>query len=133
MPTPFTHLASAQRLLDDEGWSAPGRAFLRAHAAAFLLGSIAADGHACSDLRREDTHFYTYDRPITTPPAAVMLSRYPVLLAPVSAGQRAFVAGYVGHLALGELWTERAELVCGWRPPRNLARSRSIAINWNRS
>ncbi|MBL8147773.1 MAG: hypothetical protein JNL34_15450 [Anaerolineae bacterium] len=107
MPTPFTHLASAQRLLDDEGWSAPGRAFLHAHASAFLLGSIAADGHACSALRREDTHFYTYDRPITTPPSAIMLTRYPALVAPDSAGQRAFVAGYIGHLALDEAWTER--------------------------
>lgn len=129
MPTPFTHLASAQRLLDDEGWSAPGRAFLRAHAAAFLLGSIAADGHACSDLRREDTHFYTYDRPITTPPAAVMLSRYPVLLAPVSAGQRAFVAGYVGHLALDELWTERVTRPYFIEPAWGSSAERLLMIN----
>ncbi len=108
MPTPFTHLASAQRLLDEDQLPAPGRNRLAAHLPAFLLGSIAADGHAdAPGLRREDTHFYTYDRPIAAPLPEVMLTRYPALAAPATAVQRAFVAGYIGHLALDEIWTEQ--------------------------
>lgn len=106
MPTPFTHLACAQRLLDDGVLPEPQRALLAAELPAFVLGSIAADGHGGTGLRREDTHFYTYERPIKTAPAQVMLSRYPMLSAPATPGQRAFMAGYVGHLAVDEAWTE---------------------------
>ncbi|MFN8378873.1 MAG: zinc dependent phospholipase C family protein [Anaerolineae bacterium] len=106
MPTPFTHLASAQRLLDAAGLPAPERAFLRNHLPAFLLGSIAADGHSEAGLRREDTHFYTYDRPIAVALPEVLLTRYPALVTPDSLDQCAFVAGYIGHLALDEVWTE---------------------------
>lgn len=106
MPTPFTHLASAQRLLDDPGLPAAGRALLLRELPAFLLGSIAADGQNEAGLRREDTHFYTYDRPIRVPLDDLMLARYPELVVPESAAQRAFVAGYIGHLALDEIWTE---------------------------
>jgi hypothetical protein len=108
MPTPFTHLASAQRLLDDPALPASNRALLDAETPAFLLGSIAADGHSGAGLRREDTHFYTYDRPITAPLSDVMLARYPALAEPCSDARRAFIAGYVGHLALDEVWTEGA-------------------------
>lgn len=107
MPTPFSHLASAQRLLDEERLPAPGRARLWEQLPAFLLGSIAADGHASAGLRREDTHFYTYDRPIATPLTEALLTRHPLLRSPHAAAQRAFVAGYIGHLALDEVWTER--------------------------
>lgn len=106
MPTPFTHLASAQVLLANGSLSLDQRARLHAYLPAFLLGCIAADGHDGTSLRREDTHFYRYDQPIPSPLPAVMLTRHPQLAAPASAEQRAFVAGYVGHLALDEVWTE---------------------------
>jgi hypothetical protein len=106
MPTPFTHLAWAGRLLEGGALPAAQHQFLRDHLPAFALGSIAADGHGAAGLRREDTHFYTYERPIDTPPAQVMLARFALLAGPVTGDQRACVAGYVGHLALDEAWTE---------------------------
>jgi hypothetical protein len=106
MPTPFTHLACARRLLEGGALPTAERRFLRDHLPAFVLGSIAADGHGGAGLRREDTHFYTYERPIDTPPAQVMLARFPALSAPASGDQRACVAGYIGHLAMDEAWTE---------------------------
>lgn len=106
MPTPFTHLAYGQRLIDDEALPASLRTFIRAHYPAFLLGSIAADGHHLCGLRREETHFYTYERPMDDHPYRVMLDRYPTL-GQVKGAARAFTLGYIAHLALDEIWAVR--------------------------
>lgn len=103
MPTPFTHLFAAQRLLADDTIGAGLRDNLRAHLPAFLLGSIAADGHI-GKIKREETHFYTYDAPITTPPWQVMLAQYPILNTPQDADHHAFLAGYTVHLAMDAVW-----------------------------
>ncbi len=129
MPTPFTHLASAQVLLADGGLPPDLRARLQADLPAFLLGSIAADGHGGTRLRREDTHFYRYDQPISSPLPAVMLSQYPELAAPTSAEQRAFVAGYVGHLALDEVWTEAVMRPYFIEPVWGNSSERFLALN----
>jgi len=105
MPTPFTHLETAQRLLVDETIPADIRAYLNNERPAFLLGSIAADARINGNLNREDTHFYSYDKGISSHPWRVMVSKYPDLLVPVSPAQRAFVAGYVGHLSMDEIWS----------------------------
>ena len=106
MPTPFTHLAVTARLLDDSS-PLPGgvRAALLAERRAFLLGNIAADARISSGLSRENTHFYVYDRPMTDHPWRVMLATFPGLQRPANAAQRAFVAGYVAHLTLDEVWS----------------------------
>jgi hypothetical protein len=92
-----------------ESGDLPGeaRALLERELPAFTLGSIAADGHGGAGLRREDTHFYTYERPIRTPLSNLLLARNPELTRPRSPAQRAFVAGYIGHLAVDEVWTEQ--------------------------
>mgnify|MGYP005841434175 CR=1 FL=1 len=105
MPTPFTHLEAAQRLLADPALDRPARHLLEAERSAFLLGSVAADARPTPQSRREDTHFYTYDRPLTISPWRVMLDRHPALLAARQPAQRAFLAGYVAHLAMDEVWT----------------------------
>jgi hypothetical protein len=104
MPTPFTHLEVAQRLLCDEAFPIEMRDVLNAERGAFLLGSIAADARVDSGMRRESTHFYAYDRPINQHPWRVMVEQYPLLLTPGSPAQRAFLAGYVAHLAIDESW-----------------------------
>jgi hypothetical protein len=104
MPTPFTHLKTALRLLNDEAIPPDVRASLDAERGAFLLGNIAADARVSSGLRREDTHFYTYDIPITGHPWRVMMRLFPELEHPQSAAQRAFLAGYVAHLCMDEVW-----------------------------
>lgn len=105
MPTPFTHLVVAARLLEDARVPADVRAALADECGAFLLGSIAADARVSSGLLRENTHFYAYDRPITEHPWRVMLAQYPALWQPKTLAQRVFVAAYVAHLALDELWS----------------------------
>lgn len=105
MPTPFTHLEIAQRLLDDPQLDSSIRAALNAERSAFLLGSIAADARVSSGLQRENTHFYNYNHPISEAPWRVMLRQYPDLIDSVDA-QRAFVAGYVAHLVVDEIWSE---------------------------
>jgi hypothetical protein len=105
MPTPFTHLETAQRFLTDRQLSPDKRDLLNAERSAFLLGSIAADARVGAGASRESTHFYAYDRPIEERAWRVMLQRYPGLQTPHSPAQRAFLAGYVGHLSIDEYWT----------------------------
>jgi hypothetical protein len=105
MPTPFTHLYAAQAALTDPLIPESTRQFLNEHQRAYLLGSVVADGHFLAKLRRADTHFYSYDEPITVTPWRVMFMRYPRLWLASDADPRAFLAGYVFHLTLDEVWT----------------------------
>lgn len=104
MPTPFTHLHAAQRLLADPLLPAATRRLLAAERPAFLLGSVAADARVASG-RRADTHFYVYDEPLDEHPWRVMCQQHPALWTPADAAQRAFVAGYVAHLCMDETWS----------------------------
>jgi len=105
MPTPFTHLETAQRFLADEQLPSDKRALLNAERSAFLLGSVAADARVGAGASRESTHFYAYDRPIEERAWRVMLQRHPGLRTAHSPAQPAFLAGYVGHLSIDEYWT----------------------------
>jgi hypothetical protein len=104
MPTPFTHLHAAQRLLDDPLLPEAARGLLAAQRPAFLLGSVAADARIAGGTRA-DTHFYAYDEPFERHPWRVMTQQHPALCAPADAAQRAFVAGYVAHLCMDEIWS----------------------------
>ena len=105
MPTPFTHLAVAQRLLDDPAVSDSSRSFLNRERSAYLLGNIAADARISDGVTRETTHFFAYDRPIDTHPWRVMLAQYPDLQHVSSTAQQAFLAGYIAHLSMDEVWS----------------------------
>ncbi len=105
MPTPFTHLQTAQRLLLDEQIPAHIRAAIALQKPAFLLGNIAADARTNGDLTRESTHFYSYDRGITEHPWRVMVQQNPTLNQPTTLAQQAFIAGYVAHLSIDESWS----------------------------
>jgi hypothetical protein len=106
MPTPFTHLANAQRLMTDSHLPNVTRQFLTDQWGAFLFGSIAPDSQHKADLRRADTHFFAYRFPVTIPPAVAMLQEFPQLENGhvQDASHRAFLAGYLGHLAMDEIW-----------------------------
>ena len=106
MPTPFTHLEIAQRLLKDGHIPPHQRDFLLVHSDAFLLGNIAADARVGAGMPREFTHFYQYGQHITQHPWRVMIERNPDLLTPHSPSQQAFVAGYVAHLSVDEHWSK---------------------------
>jgi hypothetical protein len=104
MPTPFTHLETAQRLLEDALLPAELRDDLKQERGAFLFGSVAPDARA-NGMSREDTHFYAYTTPMLLPPWRKMLAEFPVLNIPRSPAHRAFLAGYAAHLAVDAVWT----------------------------
>ena len=104
MPTPFTHLRIAQRLLTDERLAAPYRELLQRQRPALQLGSIVADARVASGVGREVTHFYAYGVPITERPWRQMLRLHPALCRAQDEAHSAFLAGYVAHLAADETW-----------------------------
>ena len=105
MPTPFTHLQVAQKLLDDPVIRHAVKDRLRADGSAFLLGNIAADARTQSGIMRSDSHFYHYDTPMTDHPWRVMLAQHTPLTQPYSGEHQTFIAGYVAHLSIDEVWT----------------------------
>jgi hypothetical protein len=105
MPTPFSHLAVAQRLLRDNAVPQAHRDLLQQEVGAFLLGNVAADARVGAGVPRENTHFYVYAQDMIDSPWRVMLKRHPDLWKPTTHAHRAFVAGYVAHLAMDEVWS----------------------------
>ena len=108
MPTPIQHLAIADDVLADPALPSAVRARLTAERGAFLFGTIAPDVQSVSQQPREATHYFTLPPIHAQPAPRVMLTTHPALgdadqLAPA---QAAFVAGYLAHLALDELWIE---------------------------
>ncbi|MCC7208466.1 MAG: hypothetical protein IT323_14250 [Anaerolineae bacterium] len=107
MPTPFMHLALAERLAHDPELPTPARDLMRAAWGAFLLGSIAPDARVSGGLPRSGTHFFHYGPTIAPRPAAAMLAAHPELRRPAlarDAAHAAFVAGYCAHLTMDEIW-----------------------------
>lgn len=105
MPTPFSHLRITQRLLDDDAVPATQRTFLHDYISDFSLGGIVADQRPGPDAGRETTHFYHYTKPMPDNPWREMLRRFPTLETPQSNAHRAFLMGYVAHLAADEYWS----------------------------
>lgn len=109
MPTPFTHLAKAQQLIDDSALSSEHRTFLSEYWGAFLLGNIIPDAHKeAGNLKRQDTHFFAYSPTIDPSAEQTMLATHPSLTLQKlgKTAQSAFVAGYLAHLAVDEVWCE---------------------------
>lgn len=108
MPTPFTHLAAAQRLLDEPSLAPEHRELFRRELGAFLLGNVAADARNESGTPRAATHFYDYAQVITDEtPWSIMLRQNPELWTPQDDAHAAFIAGYVAHLSMDEIWSRR--------------------------
>lgn len=105
MPTPFMHLHAAHRFLSDESVSAAVRQFLSAHLGAFLLGNIAPDARVSGGLDRANTHFFDYGPKIEPHAVDAMLAAYPELKF-AKEDRRAFIAGYIAHLAMDVVWAE---------------------------
>ena len=105
MPTPFTHLEIAQRLLSDTQVNPAHRDLINAQRGAFLLGNIAADARVGNGAPREATHFYRYGQDINSRVWRQMTDDHPRLMQPHSPAHQAFVAGYVAHLTVDETWS----------------------------
>src|SRR5258708_27250290 len=106
MPTPFMHMALAERLIADPVLPAGVRDFLVSNWGAFLLGSIAPDARVSSGIDRVGTHFFEYVPHIDPSAVQVMMTRHPELTraALTEDAQRAFIAGYVAHLTMDQIW-----------------------------
>lgn len=119
MPTPFTHLAATQRLLDDTALTPEYRELFRRELGAFLLGNVAADARNESGSPRAATHFYDYAQEMTDEmPWRTMLRLNPSLWQPRNEAHAAFIAGYVAHLSMDEIWS------------RYMVGPRFITANW---
>jgi len=108
MPTPIQHLVMADDILADVVLLPAARDRLIAQRGAFLLGTIAPDVQSVSGQTREATHFFTLPSTDPRPAHEVMLVEYPQLARAnkLPPAQAAFIAGYIQHLTLDELWIE---------------------------
>ncbi|MCB0005899.1 MAG: zinc dependent phospholipase C family protein [Anaerolineales bacterium] len=124
MPTPFTHLDIAERMLVHDQLSPSIKALILAHKPAFMLGHVAADLQTICDIKRADTHFYRRMEALTFDAPALMLIRYPELAkaSQLTPDHRLFVAGYLAHLLFDIIWFRRILHphywdVPGWQAP----------------
>ncbi len=108
MPTPFSHLRFAYRLLEGADLiPALGQA-LPAQLPAFLLGNVAPDLQTVSGQARETTHFFSVPARDHTSGEVRLFEQHPAL-APAGAlplPQAMFLSGYLAHLVLDEVWIE---------------------------
>jgi hypothetical protein len=109
MPTPIQHLVVADDILAEGTLPLRARERLAALRGAFLLGAIAPDVQTVSGQPREATHFFALPPTDPRPAHEVMLAAHPLLARSkeLPPAQAAFIAGYIQHLTLDELWIER--------------------------
>ena len=106
MPTPFTHLRFALEITDLAGLPQPALETLQAEKPAFLLGCVAPDAQTVSGQPREATHFFYVPLRDSVPAFQHLFAAHPALARPAAlpCAQAAFLAGYLTHLVLDELW-----------------------------
>lgn len=106
VPTPFNHVALALKVLGAPELDPAARHTLEVSRPAFLLGNTAPDYGTLIDLPRATGHFF--EVPIRRPKPAHLrvLQLYPTLGRPsqLPAEQAAFLAGYLAHIWLDQLW-----------------------------
>lgn len=135
MPTPATHLASAQAMLHQGTLRTAARELLSRHTGPFVLGHTAPDVTTISGQRREASHFYSIPRTSNRPAYQVLLDTHPALVdvTRLSPAQAAFVAGYIAHLLLDELWLVDVFQPCflqEWGPPAERMFLHNVLRTW---
>jgi hypothetical protein len=108
MPTPFMHLALAEEVLQGDELSRTANNLLHQQRGPFLLGNTAPDVQTVSGQARIESHFYTLPRTTDRPAHESLFTAHPALARPAELppAQAAFVAGYITHLLLDELWLD---------------------------
>ena len=101
------HLRAAHRFLNDTDIPQNLRDDLArgSHLGAFLLGCVAPDARVSGGMSRAETHFFEYAAKIEPNACDAMLNVHPSLKSAEGA-QRAFVSGYLGHIAMDVVWAE---------------------------
>ena len=100
------HIALSEEILAGGDLPTSVLALLQENQGAFLLGSTAPDVQTVSGQSRRETHFRAIPSVDDRPAHLLMLEKYPSLawanqLLP---SQAAFIAGYLIHLLVDELW-----------------------------
>jgi len=105
MPTPLVHVFVSQRILSRLA-GAPAAMLLEPQAGDFFLGSTAPDAWSLGGVSRQQAHMVPVPMPADQQGARELLQHYPELRSPasLSPAKAAFVAGYMTHLMLDELW-----------------------------
>jgi hypothetical protein len=100
------HLTVAQKLLAESGLDAGMRELLAQQSGAFYFGNTAPDVQVVSGQPREATHFSTLPPSDPRPSHEIMFAAHPELARPdaLPDARAAFLAGYIAHLLLDELW-----------------------------
>jgi hypothetical protein len=129
------HLALAQEILSGDALPPAVHRLLTQQRGPFLLGHTSPDVQTVSGQGREETHFYalphvrcrTRDRPAHE----TLFARYPELarVRGLSTSQAAFVAGYIAHLLLDELWLDEVFLPYFRRQEWGTRRERAFLHN----
>lgn len=136
MPTPFYHLSLIGDLRQTPGFPQ----LLLDEWPAFCFGNIAPDAQTLTGQPRIATHFFDVPMRDLTPAWREMFRQHPHLARPAQLppAQAAFLAGYLCHLILDQLWIARIfEPIfgpdAGWETfPRRLFLHNTLRIHLDR-
>ena len=106
VPTPVMHLALAEEILRGDALPPAIRRLLIRQRGPFLLGHTVPDVQTVSGQSRDETHFYSIPPTTGRPAYEALFAAHPRLARAeaLPPAQAAFVAGYIAHLLLDELW-----------------------------
>lgn len=136
MPTPVTHLIQAEEILRGGVLPPDARDLLTRQRGPFLLGNTAPDVQTVSRQGRDETHYYTLPRTTDQPAYETLFAAHPHLARAqaLPPAQAAFVAGYVAHLLLDEIWLElvflRYFVGKGWAPRNERLFVHNVLRTW---
>jgi len=102
------HLALAKEILGGGDLPPAVCRLLTQQRGPFLLGHTAPDVQTISGQARDETHFYSIPRTADRPAHETLFAAHPRLARAetLPPAQAAFIAGYIAHLLLDELWLE---------------------------
>lgn len=129
------HLALAKEILSGDDLPPAMRRLLIQQHGPFLLGNTAPDVQTVSGQTRDETHFYSIPRTTDRPAHEALFETHPQLTHTESLppAQIAFIAGYIAHLVLDELWLDRVFLRYfrrGWGDRREQAFLHNVLRTW---
>jgi len=139
------HLALAEEILRGDVFPPTVRRLLIQQRSSFLLGNTAPDVQTVSGQRREETHFHTVPRTSLPAPRCpgererpayeALFAAHPVLACAelLTPAQAAFIAGYIAHLLLDELWIDdifRRYFLPDWGPRRERLFLHNVLRTW---
>lgn len=106
VPTPFNHIVLAERIRGDAALAEAIREHLDIERPAFLLGNTAPDFGSLTGRDRASTHFFSVPIRRRRPAHLRLLDKHPELAEPTALppAKAAFLAGYLAHLWLDQLW-----------------------------